>query len=61
MHQYNLLLRLTAFYPDFQLTLAERDKRLPRYVERGFDKFLHCGHLEYSFFAGGVYRPFMKP
>ena len=37
------------YYPDFQLSLAEQDKRLPRYVEREFDEFLRCGRLEHGF------------
>ena len=37
------------YYPDFQLSLAEQDKRLPYYVEREFDEFLRCGRLEHVF------------
>ena len=31
------------YYPDFQLSLAEQDKRLPYYVEREFDEFYAVG------------------
>jgi ribosomal protein S27E len=40
---------IDKYHPDFQLSLAEQDKRLPRYVEREFDEFLRCGRLEYGF------------
>jgi predicted ester cyclase len=37
------------YYPDFQLSLAEQNKQLPRYIEREFDEFLRCGRLEHGF------------
>ena len=36
-------------YPDFLAALAERDRHLPRYVEKEFDAYLKCGRLEHGF------------
>ena len=45
---------IDKYYPDFQLSLAEQDKRLPRYVEREFDEFFTLRSLGIWFFAGGM-------
>jgi hypothetical protein len=39
------------YYPEFTANLAEQGKYLPKYIEREFDEFLHCGRLEYGFYA----------
>ena len=47
-----LLYRLVEqHYPEFAEAMATQGKPLPAYVEREFEDYLKCGHLEQGFFA----------
>ncbi len=48
--EQTLLYRIVEeYYPTFAAHLAERDRKLPGYVQREFDDYLKSGRLEHGF------------
>jgi hypothetical protein len=36
------------YYPAFKAHLAAQGRELPRYVQREFEDYLNCGHIEHG-------------